>query len=176
MSATLGQKVPFRHSLSTLVGDKNRIDAIFESKNFTCSKYYPEQFQERPTQVTEENSQSPMHHEAGTSNENSITTAMTTAAILDDGEYVPVNYISSELLALLAAAEASAARRADAMDLGTEEHDDANNDLTMPGSVIDGKYDPVRILQCMAPPKRFYRTFWKLISRRLLAATTACPC
>ncbi len=33
---------------------------------------------------------------------------------------------------------------------------------------LDGMYDPVRILQSTAPPKWFFRTFWRSISLRLL--------
>jgi hypothetical protein len=61
-----------------------------------------------------ESLQSAMHHDAGSLSGNSITA---TAATLDYAGYVPVNNISTEAYALLAAAEALAAR-AGAVDLG----------------------------------------------------------
>jgi hypothetical protein len=113
-----------------------------------------------------ESLQSAMHHDAGSLSGNSI---IATAATLDYAGYVPVNNISTEAYALLAAAEALAARRADAGDLG--------NNWTMPERALDGMYNNLCDSQCMPPPKRFYRTFWESVSRRLLhqMANTACP-
>ncbi len=81
--------------------------------------------------------------------------------------YAPVNYISTEVYALLAAAEASAARRPDSDTL----------DCVMPGGnrhgaslqiTMEGVYDPSYDTHSMPPPKKYYRTFWKSISQRLL--------
>ena len=87
------------------------------------------------------------------------------ANVLDCSAYVPVNYISPEVYALLAAAEASAALQADVLDYQAMEID--MNGLTL-DSVRDGVYDPERALPSMAPPKRFYKTFWQSVSLRLL--------
>ena len=76
--------------------------------------------------------------------------------------FVPVNYINPEACALLAAAEGSAARRADGADAGIIA-------LSVKGrGQLDGLYDPERILLTTAPPKRFFRIFWQSISLRLL--------
>ena len=117
--------------------------------------------------------QSAMHHDAGSFRGNSI---ITTAATPDYVGYVPVNNISTEAYALLAAAEALAARRAGAVDLGIIVHD-ATNNWTMPERALDGMYNQSCDSQFMPPPKRFYRTFWESVSRRLLhrMANTACP-
>ena len=85
----------------------------------------------------------------------------------DENVHVPVNYISPEAYALLAVAEASAALRANALDSQAMEIDMNGHGLTLQ-SVLDGDYDPERALPGMAPPKRFYRTFWQSVSLRLL--------
>ena len=81
--------------------------------------------------------------------------------------YAPVNYISPEAYALLAAAEALAARRADAEDAGIMDYA-FNGPSSTEESALDGMYDPGRLMPSMAPPKRFYRTFWQSASLRLL--------
>jgi hypothetical protein len=87
------------------------------------------------------------------------TTRGTPAVQIDHNAYVPVNDISPEAYAFLAAAEAAAVFRADAMDAG--------NVKTIHTSFSD-LHDPERILLSMAPPKKFYRTFWQSVSLRLL--------
>ena len=76
----------------------------------------------------------------------------------DREEYVPVNYISPEVYALLAAAEASAARRA--QNLHAASADICNIEADGQG------LEPC--LAAMAPPRRFYTTFWRSITLRLL--------
>jgi hypothetical protein len=71
--------------------------------------------------------------------------------LLDLEAYVPVNYISPEVRALLAAAEASAARRADAQECM--------------GLVMGG---PGCVVISLAPPRRFYKTLWRSLLVRLL--------
>ena len=81
--------------------------------------------------------------------------------------YVPVNYISPDAFAFLAAAEASADHRAEA--LGSEGMElDASGHGTTLQSALDGLYNPERILLSFAPPKRFFRTFWRSIAFRLV--------
>ena len=87
------------------------------------------------------------------------TTCSTPAVKMHHNAYIPVNYISPEACAFLAAAEAAAALLADAMDAG--------NVTTVQSSLAE-LHDPERILLSMAPPKKFYRTFWQSISLRLL--------
>ena len=75
----------------------------------------------------------------------------------------PVNSISLEAYALLAAAEAAAVRRADALDAGVMELD-----VNGSGWTLQSALDTSEHLPCMAPPKRFYRISWESISLRLL--------
>ena len=86
------------------------------------------------------------------------------------GLYVPVNYISPEVYALLAAAEASATRRAES---GNADADcmmpSGNRQGASPEITMESVYDPRSYAaQGVAPPKKYYRTFWKSISQRLL--------
>ncbi len=78
---------------------------------------------------------------------------------MDHGAFVPVNYISPEACDFLAAAEAAALLRADAMDTG--------NVTTVQSSLAD-LHDPDRISLSLVPPKKFYRTYWQSFSLRLL--------
>ena len=80
-----------------------------------------------------------------------------------DSPYRPVNHISSEVLDLLLAYEASAARRAD-------ECDAAGSVSCITTSLFDcnDPYEPERILASSAPPKRFFKTFWTSACIRLL--------
>jgi hypothetical protein len=89
--------------------------------------------------------------------------------MLDPNAYVPVSYISPEACALLVAAETAAARRADALDAGMIELG-LNGVAVLQGAQggLDGWYDPDRVLQNMAPPKRFYRVVWKSMALKLL--------
>ncbi len=90
------------------------------------------------------------------------------AEMLERNAYVPVNYISPDACALLAAAEASAARRADALDAGVMELDVNGSGVPLQ-SALNGCSDPERVLcLSMAPPKRFYRRVWESMSMQLL--------
>ena len=89
------------------------------------------------------------------------------SAVLDQDAYVPVNYISPEVYALLAAAEASAARRAEAQDAGGMDLDSIGQESTLQ-TTMGGWHDPANAMLGMAPPKRYYRIFWRSVSKRLL--------
>ncbi len=89
------------------------------------------------------------------------------AAKLDQEPYVPVNYICPKAYALLAAAEASASRRVDSSDDGAMEIDGHGDGSTLQ-SASDAMYDPERRFAKMPPPKKFYKTFWRSVSRGLL--------
>ncbi len=86
---------------------------------------------------------------------------------LNQDAYEPVNYICPEAYALLAAAEASATHSADALDARVMDLGVNGSGLTLQGP-LDGMYDPDRVLKTMAPPKKFYRTFWISVTLRLL--------
>ena len=109
-----------------------------------------------------------MDHDAFSRSGSSNSTVDT---LIRDAAYVPVSYISPEACALLVAAEKAAARRADALDAGMMELELNGSGSTLQG-VLDGWYDPDRVLQSMAPPKRFYRIVWQSMSLRLLDRST----
>ncbi len=85
---------------------------------------------------------------------------------------MPVNYasrFSPEVFALLAAAEESAARRADDLDARGAKIAVLNENGL--GSTLQSAKDELhvpRVLPKMAPPKRFYRILWQSVSQRLL--------
>jgi hypothetical protein len=83
-------------------------------------------------------------------------------AMPDRDAYVPVIYISPESYALLAAAETSAARRAPNQDAKVAECDES-----IFGSAWQ-EFGTVLSMATMAPPKRYYTTFWRSITLRLL--------
>jgi hypothetical protein len=83
--------------------------------------------------------------------------------------YVPVNYISPEAYALLAAAEASAARRADAVEAEVVLLNMTEQFSTLETESCGWRTPGYgRILSSKVPPKRFYRTFWESVSLKLL--------
>jgi hypothetical protein len=95
--------------------------------------------------------------------------------MLSEDAYVPVNYLSPEVCALVAAAEASAARRALALGAADMQLDmNAQVSTLQNQSAPIGWYHPGISLSSMAPPKRFYRTFWRSISLRLLDQLSHC--
>jgi hypothetical protein len=87
------------------------------------------------------------------------------AETCDMDSYVPVNNISPEAYALLAAKSVICCH----VDTSNMRH----NEITLNGSsstslASDEIYDPERTVQILEPPKRFYRTFWRSASHRLL--------
>ncbi len=74
--------------------------------------------------------------------------------------YVPLNYINNEAYALLAAYEAQAAHH--------EVSDNVGESMDLVVLSTSNMYEPERIMRRLAPPKRFYRTYWRSISRRML--------
>jgi hypothetical protein len=92
------------------------------------------------------------------------STCLAISASLDRDIHVPVNHISPDVHALLAAAEASAARRADGMQ---SEMGMAADLVSTQQNDLEGIRDPLRILSNTAAPKRYFRTFWRSISIRL---------
>ena len=59
----------------------------------------------------------------------------------------------------------STARQTDALEGDSMDLDAPVSKIT---SELDVVYEPERILPSMAPPRRFYRTFWRSVSVRLL--------
>jgi hypothetical protein len=74
--------------------------------------------------------------------------------------YVPLNYIAPEAYTLLAAAEARRAVELHAPSTAME-LDASHGSMLQDGPALEA-------LPCMAPPKRFYRTFWQSITLKLV--------
>ena len=70
---------------------------------------------------------------------------------------------------LRAAAVASAAWHAAELEAGVMDLDLNVNDYELMQKIVpDGGYDPERVMTSIAPPKRYFRTFWRSVSFRLL--------
>ena len=104
-----------------------------------------------------------LHHDA-------FSSGCLEKAALDRNVYMTANYICPEARALLVAVESLAARRAEAQDAGGIAFclDGDGGTLQRTSVCTDEMYDPERILLNMAPPKKYYKTFWKSVSLRLL--------
>ena len=79
--------------------------------------------------------------------------------------YVPVNFIPEEVCAFIAAWDAST------LTFSSSSSDTTLGSASVPFSQHD--YEPARRQNDFAPPKRFYRTFWRSVSRRILALSKA---
>ncbi len=77
-------------------------------------------------------------------------------------EYVPVNYICPEVYALIAAWE-SASKQVHSTGTSTPKAVLMKNSLQSPCSAA-------------VPPKRFFRTFWKSLSRKLMRRSQSMLC
>ncbi len=75
--------------------------------------------------------------------------------------YVPVNVISVDVRDFIAAFEANwtRANSSDSMDI---------DESLVPTSLSQNVFEPARYLDDFASPKRFYRTFWRSMTRRIL--------
>ena len=78
-----------------------------------------------------------------------------------DQAYVPVNVIKPEVYALIAAWEAC---QSDPM----ESEEAAESTLH---AHSESMYEPSRCIPTSAPPKRFYLSFWRSVTRRMLEHT-----
>ncbi len=92
-----------------------------------------------------------------------LTVAIYQGEISGNLLYAPVNVIPDEVAAFVAAWEAStlATSSSGHMDL---------DEIIAP--VSQSLFEPTRRLNDFAPPKRFYRTFWKSTSKRLPALSS----
>ena len=81
--------------------------------------------------------------------------------------YVPVNFIPDAVIAMIQKWETSELRKQDCMDVsdptGINRVASAEDLMLRPED-----YEPIRILREVAPPKRFYRTFWRTVTHKLL--------
>ena len=82
----------------------------------------------------------------------------------EDDDYVPVNFISDEVRAMIKAWELARQK-----ELELQEASGAT--IIMDGHAASQSpeiHEPIRYITDGAPPKRFYRTFWRSIARRVL--------
>ena len=86
-----------------------------------------------------------------------------------DDDYVPVNFIPEAVYAMIQAWEM---KRHDLMEVsGSMSLSAAVSSSTDTLRLED--YEPLRVCAQAAPPKRFYRTFWRSVARRVLEAEKA---
>ena len=85
-----------------------------------------------------------------------------------DDDYVPVNFIPEAVYAMIKAWELKVH---DAMEVSESMSLSGAASSTDTLGVED--YEPLRTCSQAAPPKRFYRTFWRSAARRLLEADKA---
>ena len=75
--------------------------------------------------------------------------------------YVPINQISKEAMAIIAAWEAA-----------WEADTSSTHGVQAVVEESDDMYEPIRTMgisyDCSQPPKRFFRTFWRSLARRLV--------
>jgi hypothetical protein len=90
------------------------------------------------------------------------------AALQGRDSCVPFNNPSPKAYASPAATKALAARQSCALHTEGMEFEAKDCVSMLQPSALDGMYDPGRVLRGMAAPKRFYRTFWRSVSFRLL--------
>jgi hypothetical protein len=80
--------------------------------------------------------------------------------------YVPVNFISDAVYEMIAAWEASSSTTSvDGMDL------EFSSVPLVPASKLS--IEPARHIDDFKPPKRFYKTFWSSVSKRIIASSKA---
>jgi hypothetical protein len=77
---------------------------------------------------------------------------------VDEETYTPVNFIKAEVYALIAGWEACKSNPEESEEASEFTRDSPSEDL----------YEPSRHIPSSAPPKRFYRTFWRSVTRRML--------
>ena len=82
------------------------------------------------------------------------------------GTYVPVNIIPQAVYAMIDAWEQSEVNRQDVMDVSGSAAMTATASFS--GALSLNDYEPMRICSFEAPPRRFYRTFWRSLARRIL--------
>jgi hypothetical protein len=79
--------------------------------------------------------------------------------------YVPVNFIPGEVFAFIAAWEEASTSTAPTSSTFV------NQDESLV-AVSRSVFEPFRRVNDFAPPKRFYRTFWRSVSKRILALSS----
>ena len=80
--------------------------------------------------------------------------------------YIPFNYTPEEVCAMIDEWEISELNRQDQMEVAVSI--ETNGPAFPAASLSLEDYEPVRLCPHAPPPKRFYRTFWRSIARRVL--------
>ena len=84
-----------------------------------------------------------------------------------DEDYVPVNFIPEEVFAMIKAWELKQRDLMEVSDSMSVSRAASSETLRLED------YEPLRVCTQAAPPKRFYRTFWRSAARRVLDADKA---
>ena len=90
-----------------------------------------------------------------------------TAFTHEDADYVPVNFIPEEVFAMIKAWELKQRDLMEVSDAMSVSRAASSETLRLED------YEPLRVCTQAAPPKRFYRTFWRSAARRVLDADKA---
>ena len=82
-----------------------------------------------------------------------------------DDDYVPVNFIPEEVRAMIKAWQLADQKRRELQEASPEMSVDVPADSITASQDV---FEPMRCIPNAAPPKRFYRTFWRSITRKVL--------
>ena len=99
-------------------------------------------------------------HESFSSSAGSLQSSK--RCVEDDEAYVPTNFIKAEVYAMIAAWEACAQKR-------NEEIQSLSAATSLTHCPDFSVFEPIRSVPDPTPPKRFYRTFWRSITRKLMS-------
>ncbi len=83
-----------------------------------------------------------------------------------DDDYVPVNFIPEEVRAMIKAWQLSEQKRRELLEASPAMS--ASNVTAALDAIDQDIFEPMRSIPNAAPPKRFYRTFWRSITRKVL--------
>ena len=99
----------------------------------------------------------------------------TSAAAKSGGDetYVPVNYIPEEVYAMIKTWELKHKDRMEVSDSTSQTGAASSSNAPIIDNYEPIDYEPLRICSQSAPPKRFYRTFWRSAARRMLECEKA---
>ena len=94
------------------------------------------------------------------------STARKEQKVCCDDSYVPVNFIPESVYSMIKAWELSELGK---QDVGEVSDVTVINRMASAGDELNSiDYEPIRFLREVVPPKRFYRTFWRSITRKIL--------
>jgi hypothetical protein len=87
-------------------------------------------------------------------------------SFLEDGDFVPVNFIPDAVCIMIKNWELSELEQ---QNVAKVSHPMGQIGVSSyPGVLNQEDYEPTRCMREFAPPKRFYRSFWRSVSRKLL--------